>query len=138
MWPDKLRAAGFVVECYAEHFKDHEGKPEKKVKDPAIIKHCQKSSFVLVTTDKQLCYTHAATVKKTEIIVVATESNRAGIGIWVDALIKAKPKIERLVKKAARPCCFRLSRTGTLTADENLMNRETRRTRPHEGQDEKD
>jgi hypothetical protein len=134
-WPEKLRAAGFTVTCYANHFTDKEGKPEKSVKDPKIIQYCQKRKYVLITTDKQLCYTHIETVKKSDIVIVATESNTSGMEIWVNALIKAKARIERLVKKSERPCSARLSRVGTITVDDELMGRTTRRNRPEEGQE---
>jgi hypothetical protein len=134
-WPDKLRAAGFTVTCYADHFKDKEGKPENSVKDPEIIKYCHKRKYVLVTTDKQLCYTHIETLKKTEIVVIATESNTAGMEIWVDALISAKAKIERLVKKSERPCSARISRSGNISVDYELLGRSTRRKRSKEGQE---
>ena len=35
-------------------------------------------------------------------------------GVWVEAIIKGKVRIERLVKKSERPCSARLKRDGTV------------------------
>jgi hypothetical protein len=137
--PDALRDAGFDVRCFREDFPAKPGKPEQSVKDPRIILHCDKYKYVLITTDKQLCYTHIDTVKKTDIVVIATESNRDNISVWVKALIKGKANIDRLVKKTekngVRPCCARISRTGAIRIDENYKARTTKKKRPREGQE---
>ena len=115
------------------------GKAEESVKDPRIIRHCHEKQFVLITTDKNLCYTHIETVKKTDIVIIATQSNNEPIAVWVKALIASKAKIERLVKRTTkngeRPCCARLSKNGDLNVDENYRSRTTKRHRPREGQE---
>jgi hypothetical protein len=87
-------------------------RPEDGVKDPRIIRHCHVNKHVLVTTDKNLRYTHVEELKKTTIAVIAAESNRSpsGVGIWVDPLIAAKADIERKLKKFQKPWCARFSR----------------------------
>ena len=133
--PQKLKNAGFDVECFAHVFTVDGKRPEDSVKDPRIIKHCHTKKRVLITTDKNIRYTHVEEIKKTAIAIIATESNRspAGIGIWVDALIKAKPEVERKLKKHERPWCARLSRTGKLTCIETIKPQmTTRRNRPKE------
>jgi hypothetical protein len=133
--PQKLKHAGFEVECFAEVFNVGGTRPEDGVKDPRIIRHCHTKKRVLITTDKNIRYTHIEEIKKTSIAIIATESNRspAGIPIWVDALIKAKPEIERKLKKFQKPWCARLSRTGKLAGIETITPEMiTRRTRPKE------
>jgi hypothetical protein len=133
--PQKLKDAGFEVECFAEVFNVGGKRPEDGVKDPRIIRHCQTKRRVLVTMDKNIRYTHVEEIKRTTIAVIATESNRApsGVSLWVDALIKAKAEIERKLKKHPRPWCARLSRTSKLTCLETITpNMTTRRRRPKE------
>jgi predicted nuclease of predicted toxin-antitoxin system len=134
-WPERLRNAGFEVVCFRDDFKDDEDKPEKNVKDPRIINHCHRNKYVLITTDKNLCYTHIETVKKTEILVIATESNSTQIGVWVEALIKGKARIERLAHRSERPCSARISRDGKITVDTDYLKKTTTRKRPKEGQE---
>lgn len=139
--PQALRDAGFEVRCFRDDFPraSNPGKAEESVKDPRIIRHCYDKQFVLITTDKNLCYTHIETVKKTDIVIIATQSNNEPIAVWVKALIKSKAKIERLVKRTAkkneRPCCARLSKNGDLNVDEIYRSRTTKRRRPREGQE---
>lgn len=139
--PDVLRDAGYEVRCFRDAFPrpSSPGKAEESVKDPRIIRHCNDKNFVLITTDKNLCYTHIETVKKTDIVVIATQSNNEPIAVWVEALIKSKSKIERLVKhtekKGERPCCARISKNGDINIDENYRTRTTTRNRPREGQE---
>jgi hypothetical protein len=133
--PQKLREAGFVVECFAEVFNVDGKTPEAGVKDPRIIRHCQSKRRVLITPDKNIRYTHVEEIKKTTIAIIATESNRspAGVAIWVEALIKAKPEIERKLRKHPLPWSARLSRAGKLTCLETITpEMTTRRNRPKE------
>ena len=131
----KLEGAGFTVECFAQVFKSESGKPEQSVKDPKIIRHCHSAKRILVTTDKNMRFTHVEEIKKTTIGIIATESNTSptGMGVWVQALITAKAKIERKVKKQQRPWFAHLSRTGDITRIETITpDMTTRRTRPKE------
>jgi hypothetical protein len=69
----------------------------------------------LVTTDKNIRYTHVEVIKETEVAIIATESNQSSIALWVEALILAKPKIERTVRKHRRPWFAHLQLPGVLT-----------------------
>ena len=131
--PERLRAAGFEVVCFEEEFPDPHRKVEQAVKDPRIIKRCNEKKLVLITADKEMLYTHVETIKKSEIIIIATQSNTISIETWVDAIIKAKPKIERLVKRSDRPYFATLGRTGNL--ERKQIGTQTRRNRPREGQE---
>lgn len=133
--PQKLKDAGFDVECFAQVFTLDGKRPEDGVKDPRIIRHCHLKRRVLITMDKNIRYTHVEEIKKTAIAIIATESNRsqASVGMWVDALIKAKAEIERKLKKHQLPWCARLSRTGKLSGIETITpEMTTRRIRPKE------
>lgn len=131
--PETLRAAGFEVEIFGEHFPDDLRKKEQAVKDPRIIRLCNEHKWVLITTDKQLPFTHAETVRKTEIVIIATESNRIPLDTWVKAIIKSKLKIERLVKRSDRPYFACIGQTGNL--NRKPIGTTTRRNRPREGQE---
>jgi hypothetical protein len=131
--PQKLQSAGFAVECFAAHFNTDGKRPESSVKDPRIIRFCHQKRMLLVTTDKQVKFTHLEEIKKTTIGIIATESNQSGISAWTQALITAKPKIERLHKKQARPWFCHLSKLGHINNIETITeNMKTRRTRPKE------
>ena len=86
-----------------------------------------------MTKDKELCYTHIETVKKTDIVIIATQSNNEPIAVWVKALIKSKGKIERLVKhtekKGERPAVHGLVKTGTLLLTKTIEPVETDRVK---------
>lgn len=136
--PKKLQEAGFVVECFAQVFNVDRKRPEDGVKDPRIIRHCHTQKRVLVTTDKNMRFTHVEDIKKTTVAIIATESNRSptGIGVWVQALIQAKPVIERKVRKHPRPWFAHLSRVGRISRIETITSEmQTRRTRPRERDD---
>ena len=133
--PKKLQDAGFSVECFAHVFTLDGKRPEDSVKDPRIIRHCHTHGRVLITTDKNMRYTHVEEIKNTTIAIIATESNRSptGLGVWVQAIIAAKVDIERKVRKYPRPWFAHLARTGKVSKIETITpNMKTRRTRPRE------
>lgn len=133
--PQRLQAAGFLVECFAKVFSLDGRRPEASVKDPRIIQHCHQKRRVLVTTDKNMRLTHVEEIKKTTIAIIATESNQLknGPAVWVQALIKAKPKLDRLLKKQPRPWCCHLSQSGNVNNIETITpHMKTRRVRPRE------
>jgi uncharacterized protein DUF5615 len=123
------------VECFATHFRDAKGRKEESVKDPRIIKFCDEKKWVLVTTDRNMSLTHIETIKKTEIAIIATSSNNQPLDTWAKALIKAKPKIERFVRKHPRPSFATIGTTGCLTQRAISAKAHTRRHRPFEGQE---
>jgi hypothetical protein len=133
--PQKLQAAGYEIECFAKVFTVDGRRPEDGVKDPRIIRHCNTKNRILVTTDKNMRWTHVEDIKKTTIGIIATESNKSptGIGMWVQALIIAKVQIERKCKKHPRPWFAHLSRVGKISMIETITSdMKTRRTRPKE------
>ncbi len=111
--PEALRKAGFYVECFRAHF-SREGKPLKSVADPQIIKFCAENKYVLFTLDKRMKDMHLETIRLTDVAIVATSSNRCGLSPWINAIIKAKRRIERHVRKTGRPWFAVLSRNGDL------------------------
>jgi hypothetical protein len=129
----KLQDAGFKVECFAEHFQN-EGKREQGVIDPRIIRYCDSKKFVLFTADKNIRFTHVDVIKKTEVAIIATESNnKYPPTMFVDALIKAKHNVERKVKRYPRPWFAHLSIHGRIRKIETITPQmSTRRIRPRE------
>jgi hypothetical protein len=129
----KLRNADFKVRCFADDFLDENGQRQIGVADPVIIRHCHSNQLVLVTTDKNIRYTHVNAIKKTDIAIIATESSKGDMEVWVNALILARAKILSKVKRHPRPWFGTISRAGelrhiiTITAEMN-----TRRRRPKE------
>lgn len=97
--PQTLKQAGWTVECFGDHFRDPDGRISDNVKDPTLIRFCHAKQWVLVTTDRQMRYTHIETIKQTEVAIIATVNNKFPPEVWVQALINAKAKIERCVKK---------------------------------------
>lgn len=129
----KLKDNGYEVECFLEHFKDGDGKAQPSVIDPEIIRYCHSEKFVLVTTDKNIRYTHVNDLKKTDIAVIATQSARGSMDVWVDALIKAKAKIISKHKRHPRPWFGTISRNGELQRVVTITQAMgTRRNRPKE------
>lgn len=114
--PDQLRAAGFRVECFEEWFRDESGKKRESVKDPEIIHFCGQRRWVLVTTDNRIIDRHREEIQRTEVAILATAHNSAPtMDEWVEALIKAKPRIERRVRKERRPWFAQFNRQGVFT-----------------------
>jgi hypothetical protein len=132
--PETLRAAGFTVECFRTHF-GSDGRPQKSVKDPAIIKLCAAKKFVLFTLDRRIRETHIETIKRTDVAIVASANNSCGITPWVVALIAAKRRLERHIRRTQRPWFGILSKTGELNVRTITPNMTTRRRRPDEGQE---
>ena len=132
--PLALRAAGFQVEVFRDHFSRQDGGPEQGVKDPQIIKLCHKNGWVLVTSDKDMQFTHVEEIKKTDLLILATAHNSSGnMSVWVQAMTKLKPEILRLHRKAERPCFVVFSQAGTITTKKQIKaDMKTRRSRPRE------
>jgi hypothetical protein len=135
-WPQKLVEAGFSVRCFAHHF-NKEGRKLDGVKDPTIIRFCDEHSFVLVTLDKAMRFTQIEAIKRTTIGIIPTESNDVGLCPWIDALITAKPQIERLWKKHPWPWFAHLSQDGRVRKVEHITKEmASRRRRPREQDEE--
>ena len=132
---DCLRRAGFAgVERLCKHFKDANRQTlEQSVKDPRIIKYCDKHSFLLVTHDSNMSFTHCELIKTTQVAILATAHNHAeDIMEWVEGIIKAKLEIERHWKKYPRPWCATFSRQGKISIRTVLPDTRGRRNRPNE------
>jgi len=129
----KLREGGFKVECFGENFKDDDGHPKPAVLDPEIIRYCHAKKLLLITTDKNIRATHVNEIKKTDMAIIATQSAKGSMDVWVDALIKAKPQILRKHKRHPRPWCGSISRKGELQFVTTItQSMGTRRHRPKE------
>jgi hypothetical protein len=123
------------VECFINHFCDHKGRKKERVKDPTIIKYCAANKFILVTPDKNMLLTHAETIKKTDVAIIASTRGTQDLDIWVEQVIKSKATIERNVKKYQRPWFMRLGLTGSINIQTVGASRSTKRHRPREGQE---
>jgi hypothetical protein len=133
--PKRLRDAGFKVECFIRHFCDEKGRKEERVKDPTIIRFCARQKWVLVTPDKEMLFTHADTIKKTDVAIIASTNGTRDLDNWIEQVVKAKAKIERHVKKYPRPWFMRLGMTGSINIQTVGADKKTKRRRPREGQE---
>jgi hypothetical protein len=133
--PQRLKDAGYEVVCFTEKFCDKGGRKEENVKDPRIIRLCASQKWVLITPDKNMVFTHAETIKKTDVAIIASTIGTRDMDNWINQLIKAKAKIERHVKKTPRPWFMRLGITGSINIQTVGAEKRTRRRRPNEGQE---
>lgn len=131
---ERLKKAGFTVERFAVHFPGIKGKTvEQSVKDPRIIKLCDKKGWLLVTTDSSMHKTHCDLIKKTDVTILATAHNSAdNMDEWVEGLIRAKPCAERHFKKAKRPWFATFTRNGEIHIQTVGQEKISRRNRPRE------
>jgi len=117
-----LRAADFVVhefvDCFPRGWDDHERR-EEGIADPPIIKLCHDNSWLLVTTDKEMCKKHKMAIRRCKnVTVLATASNgKCMPGEWVGGLIVLKAEIEAIWPDKRRPWFLFFSRQGTITAN---------------------
>jgi hypothetical protein len=131
--PSRLRAAGFEVQCFADYFKDQQGRKEEGVKDPRIIRFCHNKKWLLVTTDSDIVRTHVEEIKRTDIAILATAHNADDMDDWIEGLIAAKVAIERHFKKYPRPWFAQFNRQGAITTIRTLTEASySRRNRPRE------
>jgi hypothetical protein len=129
--PSRLRAAGYEVHCFADYFKDQQGRKEEGVKDPRIIRFCHRKKWLLVTADSNIHKTHVEEIKRTDIAILATAHNTDDMDEWVEGLIRAKVEIERKFKKHPRPWFAQFNRQGKITTIRTLTEASyTRRSRP--------
>ncbi|MGB7135854.1 MAG: hypothetical protein WBD46_11240 [Acidobacteriaceae bacterium] len=115
-----LRAADFVVHAFEDHF-HREDRPEKRqqsVKDTRIIPLCHSKKWLLVTLDTHMRNKHATEIAENPNVTILAFAHNGMIAAdeWVQALIAAKPKIERFWAKLPRPWCVQINRTGEVTA----------------------
>jgi hypothetical protein len=110
-----LTEAGFEVQRFGDHFKRSDGKRKQGVPDPSVITLCSEKSWLLVTTDGEMERTHKEAIASSRVAILATTSNSRTIAVWVNAIKKARAKIERDFKKRQRPYCSRISSEGIIT-----------------------
>lgn len=128
----RLERAGYTVEPFARNFQTESGK-EQSVKDPRVIKLCNSKGWLLVTTDSNMRFTHVEEIKKSlNLAILATAHNSAGnLGQWIEALISAKPAVEREFKKRQRPWFGQFNRQGKITTIYTItVEHKTRRRTP--------
>ena len=115
-----LRAADFVVHEFLEAYprKNDPAKRQEGIVDDPIIRHCHENSWLLVTTDKEMCKKHCATIRKCRnSTILATAHNGSCLpSEWVDGLIKLKQELEHHVANTRRPWFMFFSREGKITA----------------------
>jgi hypothetical protein len=118
-----LRAADFVVHEFVDSFprENDSSKREQSIKDPPIIKLCHKNSWLLVTTDKEMCKRHGIEIKNNpNVTILATAHNGSCLPEeWVGSLITLKPTLHRMFRDKPRPWFVFFSRQGQITADRN-------------------
>ncbi len=132
---ERLKNAGYAgVERFADHFRDDKTKHSAQgVKDPKIIKLCDKEGWLLVTTDSSMHKTHTELIKTTQVTILATAHNSAANPEpWVTALIRARAKIERHFKKHQRPWFATFTRQGEVHIKTIGLDKACRRNRPKE------
>jgi hypothetical protein len=91
---------------------------EQRVKDARVISLCHQHGFLLFTLDKSMKEAHSTELCRTDIGVIAGASNDKYLpSVWVQAFIKAKPRILRDFKKHERPYFSILQRTGSVSTE---------------------
>jgi hypothetical protein len=112
----RLEQAGYTIEPFARSFHTDIGK-EESVKDPRVIRLCNSKGWLLVTSDSNMRFTHLDEIKNSpNLAILATAHNSAGnLDQWIEALIVAKPAIEREFKKRQRPWFGQFNRQGKIT-----------------------
>ena len=120
-----LRAANFIVHEFVDSFPRYgdSTKREQSVKDPLIIELCHRKSWLLVTTDKDMCRKHYAEIRRNKnVTIIATAHNgRCLPAEWVGGLIKLKAELEENFRDKRRPWFLFYSREGRITATRDKM-----------------
>jgi hypothetical protein len=112
----RLTTAGFTVQKFPEWFKDENGKKRENVDDGEIIEFCDKTGWLLVTTDHEMKNTHRTEIARSEVAILATAHNSADDpNEWIVAIINLKTRILGEFKKRERPWFATFSRTAKLT-----------------------
>lgn len=106
--PDKLRAAGFKVEVFHDHFDD------QALPDPKWIEFCGRKGWAAITPDADCEYRHWPAISSASLAIVILSDNNAGAETWSAAIVSAKAKICRAVRKRPKPFVARLSQDGSI------------------------
>gem|GEM_PF-2977858 len=120
--------AGFSkVETFKKTFQK-DGRKEQGVKDPRVIRLCNKEGWLLLTTDSAMRNSHSEEIKNSpNLAIVATAHNSVeDPAEWLEAFIKMKAKVEREFKKRRRPWYAQFNRQGTFTTIHEVSDEEAR------------
>jgi hypothetical protein len=118
--PPLLLGAGYYrVERFTKWF-PRDSKPTARaqnIKDPRVIKLCNRHGWLLVTTDSDMRFTHLEEIKRNpNVAILATAHNSVeNIFEWVAGLVKGRTVIERKFKKQATPWFGQFDRSGRIT-----------------------
>ena len=121
---DRLVQGGFNPRRFRTHFRRDDGRKEENVKDPVIIKLCNREGWLLVTTDSSMVNMHRKEIAASpKLGILATAHNNPDdIMEWVEGLIQLKPLIERnSFKKRERPWYAQFNRQGRITVGPRLV-----------------
>jgi hypothetical protein len=115
---EALAASGFALERHRVHFPAKDRHREEGVKDPRIIKLCNKWGWLLITTDHNIYNVHRKEIAESPNVgILATAHNSPeDIMEWVEGLILLKPRIDRnSFRKTKRPWFLQFNRQGKIT-----------------------
>jgi hypothetical protein len=117
----ELRRADYIVHEFVDSFprEDDAAKREQGIEDPPIIELCHQNSWLLVTTDKDMCKRHCIAIKNhRNVAILATAHNGSCLpDEWVGGLVILKPKLHRMFRDKPRPWFVFFNRQGQITAD---------------------
>lgn len=120
-----LRAAKFVVHEFTDSFprENNPAKREQSVEDPPIIELCHRQSWLMVTTDKDMCKKHRACIRRYKnVTIIATASNGACMpDEWVNGIVKLADELRAMFATKRRPWFVFFSREGKITANRDKM-----------------
>jgi hypothetical protein len=112
-----LIRAGVLVERFSEHFLDESGRKMQNVKDPEVIRFCNRRGYVLLTTDSNIASRHRTEIKKSKNLgILATAHNTVeDITIWVRAFTVLVPMFKKnSFLKRQRPWFGKFDTTGKI------------------------
>jgi len=120
-----LRAANFVVHEFTDSFpRDNQpDKREQSIEDPPIIQLCHEKSWLMVTTDKDMCKKHRSCIRRhRNVMILATASNGACLpDEWVKAIIMLEFELREMYEWKRRPWFIFFNREGKITATRDKM-----------------
>ena len=119
-----LKGAGFHLERFRLRFQKPDGSREQNVKDPRVIKLCNRYGWIILTTDSSMLNLHREHIANSpNVAIVATAHNSVEtIMPWVEAFAKMKSKMEKnAFKKQLRPWYAQFNRQGRFTSGPILV-----------------
>jgi hypothetical protein len=123
-----LQEAGYQLERFNKHFPDAIRIREQSVKDPPIIKLCNRHGWVLVTLDKNIVNAHRMLISESQHIgiVAACHNNAEDVMVWAESLVKLKPRLYRnSFKKRLRPWFVRFNTEGKFSSPIEFVTKPT-------------